>query len=146
MCVLQFSGWLSVKILFIACAKFPVSFACTMDSQDLNPIKYSIGEAISKQVQTVFRFGCCSYSYNVWKTEDVCVHASADYKFHTNNLKTNCLCLFVQPFTVSISCHMYQDNWEIWLISPRDISHITLIGWSYTNYGQASQIKDSYNH
>ena len=33
MCVLQFSGWLSVKILFIAHAKFPVSFACAMDSK-----------------------------------------------------------------------------------------------------------------
>ena len=33
MCVLQFSGWLSVKIPFIACAKFPVSFACAMDSK-----------------------------------------------------------------------------------------------------------------
>ena len=33
MCVLQFSGWLSVKVLFIACAKFPASFACAMDSK-----------------------------------------------------------------------------------------------------------------
>ena len=67
-------------------------------TQDSNPIKYSIGEAISKQVQTVFMFGWCLIATMYEKTEGVCVHASADYKFlRTNNLKTRYLCLFVQP-------------------------------------------------
>ena len=54
------------------------------------PIKYSIREAIIEQIQTVFRFGWRSYSYNAQKTEVVCAHASAHFKIlRTTNLKTS---------------------------------------------------------
>ena len=79
------------------------------------------------------------------------MHASADYKFlRTNNLKTKYLCLFVQPLTVYISCHIGSHKIKgtdsgiyhvprhlskLWLISPTcNISHITLIGQSYTQF------------
>ena len=90
----RFKGWLSVKKKTEICLRMRNSFTffcvcCWF--QDQNLMKYSTGEEIIKQIQTVFRFKWHSYSHNAQnkKLKVFCVQVSAHFKILRANQPQN---------------------------------------------------------